>query len=105
MSARATDRWQRALPLAVPALGGLAYLAAFGASARLLAVNTVALVLAVLWVMFGRLPSEPKARLGLAALGAGLLFLPVLIGPEVGGVSRWLRAGRCWCIRARCCCR
>lgn len=93
MSARAADRWQRALPLAVPALGGLAYLAAFGAPARLLAVNAGALVLALLWAAWGRLPSGPKARLGFAALGAGLLFLPVLIGPEVGGVSRWLRAG------------
>ena len=93
MSAPFADRWQRALPLAVPALGGLAYLAAFGAPARLLAVNAGALVLAVVWVMFGRLPSEPKARLGFAALVAGLLFLPVLVGPEVGGVSRWLRAG------------
>jgi len=93
VNARAADRWQRALPLAVPALGGLAYLAAFGAPARLVAVNAGALVLAVLWVMFGRLPSEPKARLRFAALVAGLLFLPVMIGPEVGGVSRWLRAG------------
>lgn len=93
MSARTAVRWQRALPLAVPALGGLAYLAAFGAPARLIAVNAGALVLALLWAAWGRLPSEPKARLGLAALGAGLLFLPLLVGPEVGGVSRWLPVG------------
>jgi len=98
VSAPFADRWQRALPLAVPALGGLAYLAAFGAPMRLVAVNAGALVVGVLWagllrVRGGRLPSRPEARLGLAALGAGLLFLPVLIGPEVGEVSRWLRAG------------
>jgi len=93
VSAPFADRWQRGLPLAVPALGGLAYLAAFGAPARLIAVNAGALVLALLWTTWGRLPSRPEARLGLAALGAGLLFLPLVIGPEVGGVSRWLRAG------------
>jgi hypothetical protein len=82
-----------ALPLAVPALGGLAYLAAFGAPLRLIAINAAALMVGALWAAFGRLPSGPKARLGLATLGAGLLFLPVLFGPEVGGVSRWLRAG------------
>lgn len=93
MSAPFADRWRLTLPLAVPALGGLAYLAAFGAPSRLIAVNAGALVVGALWAAFGRLPSRPEARLGLAALGAALLFLPVLIGPEVGGVSRWLRAG------------
>lgn len=93
MSARALDRWRLALPLAVPALGGLAYLAAFGAPLRLIAVNAGALVIGVLWAAWGRLPSGSAARLGLAAMAAALLVLPVLIGPEVGGVSRWLRAG------------
>jgi hypothetical protein len=93
VSARALDRWRLALPLAVPALGGLAYLAAFGAPLRLIAVNAGALVIGVLWAAWGRLPSGSAARLGLAAMAAALLVLPVLIGPEVGGVSRWLRAG------------
>lgn len=93
MSARSLDRWRLTLPLAVPALGGLAYLLAFGAPARLIAINAGALVLALAWVLWGRLPSEPKTRIAFAVLGAGLLFLPLLFGPEVGGVSRWLRAG------------
>lgn len=93
MSAPIADRWRLALPLAVPALGGLAYLAAFGAPLRLIAVNAVALAVALAWIMRGCLPSEAKARLGVAVLGVALLFLPVLIGPEVGGVSRWLRVG------------
>lgn len=93
MSAPAAQRWQRALPLAVPALGGLAYLAAFGAPARLVAVNAGALVLAIAWVLWGLMPSQPRARLGLALVLAALLFLPLLLGPEVGGVSRWLPAG------------
>jgi hypothetical protein len=93
VSAPYADRWHLTLPLAVPALGGLAYLAAFGAPLRLIAINAGALVVGALWAAFGRLPSGPAARLGFAALGAALLFLPVLIGPEVGGVTRWLRAG------------
>lgn len=92
-SAPIPDRWKRTLPLALPSLGGLAYLAAYGAPLQLTAINAAALVVGVLWAAIGRLPSGPKARLGLAGLGAGLLFLPVLIGPEAGGVSRWLPAG------------
>lgn len=90
MSARAADRWQRALPLALPALAGLAYLAAFGAPLRLIAINAGALVLGCVWVLAGRLPSGREARLGLAASAAGLLFVPLALPLEVGGVSRWL---------------
>ena len=43
MAARAPDRWRLALPLLLPSLGGLAYLAAFGAPVRLIAVNAGAL--------------------------------------------------------------
>jgi hypothetical protein len=93
VSARATDRWRLTLPLALPALGGLAYLVGFGAPARLITGNAGALALALLWAALGRLPTRPKASVGLAAICALLLFVPVLIGPEVGGVSRWLRAG------------
>ncbi len=93
MSAPIADRWRLTLPLTVPALGGLVYLAAFGAPAQLIAVNAGALTAALLWVLWGRLPARPGARLGLAASGATLLFLPLLTGPEVGGVSSWLPAG------------
>lgn len=93
MSARLADRGRLALPLLVPALGGLAYLAAFGAPLRLIAVNAGALALAAVWVMFGRLPADSAKRLALAGLAALVLCLPVLLGPEVGGVSRWLPAG------------
>jgi hypothetical protein len=93
VSARIAERWRLALALALPTLGGLAYLAAFGAPARLIAVNAGALVIGLAWLLAGRLPSGRKARLALAASAAGLLFLPLLTGPEVGGVTRWLPAG------------
>jgi hypothetical protein len=93
VSAPLSDRWRLALPLVVPALAGFAYLAAFGAPARLIAVNAGALALAMAWVRLGRMPSGAAARLGLAAAVAALLFLPLVTGPEAGGVSRWLPGG------------
>lgn len=93
MSARASDRWRLALPLAVPSVGGLAYLAAFDAPARLIAVNAGALALALVWVMFGRLSGRQNVRVALGGGAALALFLPLLTGPEVGGVARWLPAG------------
>lgn len=93
MSARALDRWRLTLPLALPSLGGLAYLYAFGAPARLTAINAGALVLALVWILFGRLPAGSANRLALAGLAALALVVPILLGPEVGGVSRWLTAG------------
>lgn len=93
MRARITDRLRLALALLLPTLGGIAYLASFGAPARLIAVNAGALALALAWAVWGRLPARPEARIGLAAAAAGALFLPLLVGPEAGGVSRWLPAG------------
>lgn len=93
MSARALDRWRLTLPLALPSLGGLAYLYAFGAPGRLTAINAGALVLALVWILFGRLPAVSANRLALAGLAALALVVPILLGPEVGGVSRWLPAG------------
>ncbi len=93
MSARAFDRWRLTLPLLLPSLGGLAYLYAFEAPTRLIAVNAGALALAVVWVLFGRLPAERNPRLVLAGGTVLALFLPLLTGPEMGGVARWLPAG------------
>jgi hypothetical protein len=93
VSARAFDRWRLTLPLAIPSIGGLIYLYAFDAPARLLLINAGALVAALAWIMLGRLPASRAARLSLAAAGVMALFLPLLTGPVVGGVMRWLPAG------------
>jgi hypothetical protein len=87
------DRRRLALPLLFPSIGGLYYLWAFDAPARLIAVNAGALAFGLAWVMWGRLPSRPEARLGLAAVSAGLMFVPLLTGPDLGGVMRWFPAG------------
>jgi cell division protein FtsW (lipid II flippase) len=91
--ARVFDRRRLALPLLFPSIGGLYYLFAFDAPAQLLAVNAGALALALAWIMLGRLPTDRRVRLGISAAAALTLFLPLVIGPEVGGVQRWLPAG------------
>lgn len=91
MSAR--DIWRLTLPLAIPCVGGLVYLATFEAPGRLIAINAGALGLALVWVLLGRLPAARNARVVLAAGAALALLLPLLTGPEVGGVTRWLPAG------------
>ena len=81
------------LALAVPCIAGLLYLALFGAPASYALINAVALVAALLWIFVGRLP---QARLWrrYAALGLiVLLALPLLTGPSINGVARWLSLG------------
>lgn len=93
MGARIADRWRLTLPLLLPALGGLAYLYAFGAPTRLIAVNAGALALALAWVWIGRIGSAPAPRFGIAVALAVALFVPQLTGPDLGGVTRWIPAG------------
>ncbi|MCL9981778.1 MAG: hypothetical protein NBV60_01345 [Erythrobacter sp.] len=93
MGAQFPDRLRLALPLLIPSAGGLCYLYAFDAPARLLAVNAGALALALAWIMLGRAPASRSLCLTLASAAALGLFLPLLLGPEVGGVARWLPAG------------
>jgi hypothetical protein len=91
--ARIADRGRLTLPLLVPSLAGLAYLARFDAPPRLIGVNAGALLLGLGWVLLVRLPSGPKARLGLAAAALAGLFLPPLLRLDVEGVARWLPLG------------
>lgn len=93
MRTRLSDRWRLTLPLALPSLGGLAYLAAHDAPARLIVINAGALALALAWIQLGRLPASRSMRLTIGAAAALALFLPLLTGPEVGGVTRWFPAG------------
>lgn len=81
------------LPLLVPGLAGLAYLALFGAPQNYVMINAGALAAGLVWVAFGRLPSSTIAtRISAIALVA-LLALPVLTGPHIAGLSRWLTVG------------
>lgn len=94
MSEQRLNHWRLTLPLALPALAGLAYLAFFGAPARLIAVNAGALAVAIAWVLWGGLPGVRKGRRVAAATALLLLFLPPLLPHDVDGVARWLPLGR-----------
>jgi hypothetical protein len=93
MGLQLPDRLRLALTLLIPTAGGLCYLYAFDAPVRLLLINAGALAVALVWIVLGRLPASRTARLTIAAVAALALFLPLVIGPEVGGVQRWLPAG------------
>lgn len=93
MYERVFDRRRLTLPLLFPCAGGLYYLYAFDAPLRLLLINAGPLAVSLLWIVLGRLPTDRKVRVTIAAAAALALFLPLLIGPEVGGVRRWIPAG------------
>ncbi|MBY6013420.1 hypothetical protein KUV75_00680 [Qipengyuania gaetbuli] len=87
------DRYRLMLSLAVPAVAGLAYLAAAGAPAHYLAVNAGALLLALGWIAFDRVPDSEIAKRALPAVLLPLFSLPLLAGPDIEGVRRWLPLG------------
>lgn len=78
--------------LAVPVLAGLAYLQAWGAPPRYVAVNAGAMLLAAVWIALA--PALGcRARRVLIALALALLFAPLATGPWVNGVARWVPLG------------
>lgn len=87
------DRGFAIAALAVPVLAGLGYLFAFGAPRSYLAVNAAALALAALWIALAPRRLEPMMCQVLIGLALMLLFLPLLTGPWLGDVARWLPLG------------
>jgi cell division protein FtsW (lipid II flippase) len=87
------DRGVAALALLIPCLAGLAYLALFGAPASYIALNACVLATGLVWVMFGRLPAGAGAMRAVMFGLVSLLALPMVTGPEVDGITRWIRLG------------
>lgn len=89
--------FRRRLPalaaLGVPVLAGLVWMGFAGAPRAYLAVNAGALALGLTWIGFGRLPARAGPRRVLAIVLVVLLALPLVTGPEVNGVARWLPLG------------
>lgn len=83
----------RLLALAMPALAGLAYMAAFDAPLAYIMGSAGALAIALLLIALGRLPADPLRRRLLASALLALLALPLLTGPELNGISRWIPLG------------
>ncbi len=86
-------RFPALLALAVPVLAGLGWMALAGAPLQYLAINAGALALGLAWIALGRLPAGPVARRALAAGLVALFAVPLLTGPQVNGVARWLPLG------------
>jgi hypothetical protein len=86
-------RWIALTALAVPTLAGLVYLGMSGAPVRFVATNALALTVGVgwIWIAPGPRTSRQQRIATLAILAA--MVLPLLTGPSVGGVARWLPLG------------
>ena len=80
------------LALAVPVLAGLAYQAAFGAPLRYLLMNAAALAGGLALIAFAGSVIAPVLRHRRAAILVllALFALPLLTGPAIAGVARWL---------------
>lgn len=66
-------------------------MAALGAPTHFLATNAASLAVGLALIAFAPLP---RVQADVAAVMlAALLFLPLLVGPEINGVHRWLGAG------------
>lgn len=87
------DRIVAALALAIPVCAGLGYLSAFAAPPAFLVVNGGALAAAIGWIAFAPGIISPTIRRAVIGVCLAALFLPLLTGPEVGGVARWLPLG------------
>lgn len=87
------DRIAAFLALAIPVGAGLIYLSAFAAPAAHLAVNAGALAAAALWIALATDVRSPATRRALIGLCLIAVYLPLLTGPELNGIARWLPLG------------
>ena len=79
--------------LALPVFAGVAWMAAAGAPPHYLVVNAAALLLATLWIGYGWNPRALSQRRGLTIALLAILFLPLVLGPHVNGIARWIVLG------------
>ena len=86
-------RWPLALPLAVPTLAGVVYLWAAGAPSSFVLINSVALAVGCGLVATLRLPEASHIRFFIAGALLSLLAMPLLLGPWVDGIARWVSLG------------
>lgn len=90
---RLARRWPNALPLLLPACAGLVYLGVGGAPLSFIAVNAAALCASLALIAFLRMPSARTSRLGIAVALVGVLVVPLVVGPDVDGIARWVSLG------------
>ena len=81
------------LALAIPTLAGLAYMALYGAPRSYLIVNGASMVAAGAILLIGLPRLDRKAQLVTGAVLLFLFALPLLTGPSMNGIARWLPVG------------
>ena len=79
--------------LAVPGVAGIAFLALGGAPVSYALVNLAALALAASCIASGGVACGSRARLGLGVALVAVIALPLLTGPAIDGVARWIPLG------------
>jgi hypothetical protein len=72
---------------------GIVYLMISGAPLHYPAINAIALGLGLALIRFMPWPKSDNTNTALAAAAVFALFLPLLIGPELGGIRRWIGLG------------
>ncbi len=87
------ERLPALLALALPCLTGLACLALAGAPGFYLAINGGALLLGLVWTAVGRMPDGERVRRALVVALLLILALPLVTGPYVNEVARWIPLG------------
>lgn len=88
-----SGRWASLLALCLPVLAGLGYLAWAGAPGSYVAVNGIALGLALAALFFVPAPNQLGTIRILLAILLIMLALPLVTGPEIKGVARWIPLG------------
>lgn len=86
-------RLRRIEPFVFLVIVGIAYLSLAGAPANYAWVNACALAAALLAILFLRPIHQPRWRSALVVVAVTLLALPLLVGPNVMDVQRWLTIG------------
>jgi len=81
------------LALALPVLAGIAYLALAGAPASFWATNTLALALPISLIIAVPAFDNRKAQRALTIALIAVLFIPLISGPALNGITRWLPLG------------
>ena len=93
MAQRWGERFPALLAIALPVLAGLAYMATGGAPPAYLIVNSGALALAALIVLIGLPQFARRACIIAGVVLLALFALPLLTGPSMNGIARWLPIG------------
>ena len=79
--------------LTVPVLSGIIYLRFHGAPSAYVVINSVAFGLAAIAVLGLPVIEQSRARRIFTVTLVALLFLPLLTGPHINGIARWLPLG------------